>query len=119
MAKKINPRRGEIWWVNFDPRVGDEIRKTRPAVVINPDSLGVLQLRIVIPITSWTQKFEHAPWIVKLPANSRTGLDRAGGADTFQVKSLSVERFTQKKGVVSAEELETLTAGVAMCIGYC
>jgi mRNA interferase MazF len=45
--------KGEIWLVNLDPTIGDEIRKLRPAVVVNCDALGVLALRVVVPITGW------------------------------------------------------------------
>ncbi len=39
------PRRGEVWMVDFDPAVGAEIRKLRPAVVISVDAVGRLPLR--------------------------------------------------------------------------
>jgi mRNA interferase MazF len=48
------PKRGEVWTVRFDPAVGAEIQKVRPAVVIGVDSVGRLPLKIVVPITDWT-----------------------------------------------------------------
>lgn len=47
------PNRGEVWWIQFDPSVGSEQRKTRPAVVMNVPAVGKLPLRIVVPITEW------------------------------------------------------------------
>lgn len=47
------PRRGEVWMVDFDPAVGAEIRKLRPAVVISVDAVGRLPLRLVAPGTDW------------------------------------------------------------------
>jgi mRNA interferase MazF len=48
-----SPRRGEVWLVTFDPFVGGEIQKTRPAVVISNDSANALLNRVqVIPISS-------------------------------------------------------------------
>jgi mRNA interferase MazF len=45
-------RRGEVWWVDFDPAVGGEIRKTRPAVVISSDIANVALKRVqVVPLT--------------------------------------------------------------------
>ena len=38
-------KRGEVWQINLDPTVGSEIRKTRPAVIVNDDAVGVLPLR--------------------------------------------------------------------------
>jgi len=44
-------RSGEVWLVNFNPSVGDEITKTRPAIVIDPDDIAGLNLRVIVPLT--------------------------------------------------------------------
>ena len=49
-------KRGEIWLINLDPTIGAEIRKTRPAIIINDDALGKLPLKIIIPLTDWKEK---------------------------------------------------------------
>ncbi len=51
------PKRGEIWLVNFDPTVGAEIKKVRPAVVISSDSVGKLPIKLIAPITDWKTYF--------------------------------------------------------------
>lgn len=48
-----NPKRGEVWRVNFDPTIGTEIKKTRPAVVISSDAVGKLPIKLVAPIIDW------------------------------------------------------------------
>ena len=53
MATAVTPKRGEVWAVNFDPAVGAEIGKARPAVVIGVESIGRLPLQLVVPITDW------------------------------------------------------------------
>lgn len=46
-------KRGEVWWVEFDPSVGSEIRKTRPAVIVSNNSANRNLARvIVVPLTS-------------------------------------------------------------------
>ena len=50
MATVPTPKRGEVWLVRFDPSAGAEIRKVRPAVVVNLDAIGHLLLRIVVPV---------------------------------------------------------------------
>ena len=61
MATAPRPQRGEIWTVRFDPSVGAEIRKSRPAVVCSVDSIGRLPLRVVVPLTDWQPSFERLP----------------------------------------------------------
>jgi mRNA interferase MazF len=61
-----NPLRGEIWRVQFNPTRGDEIQKTRPAVVISADGLQGLRLRLVMSITSWKPSFSRIPWIIQI-----------------------------------------------------
>jgi mRNA interferase MazF len=47
------PKRREIWLVNFDPAVGAEIRKTRPAIVVSSDAVGRLPIKLIAPLTDW------------------------------------------------------------------
>jgi mRNA interferase MazF len=60
--------------VDFDPAVGDEMRKVRPAVVVSSDLLGKLQLKLVVPLTSWQPKFADKIWMVQVTATNANGL---------------------------------------------
>ena len=111
------PARGEVWWIAFDPGVGSELRKIRPAVVLNIASVGKLPLRIVVPITEWHAKWAEVPWIVPLQRSEQNGLAKDSAADCFQVKSLSLERFQSKMGALKPSEVEEIAAGVALCVG--
>ncbi len=44
-------QRGEVWLINLDPTVGAEITKTRPAVIVDDDAIGVLPLKVIVPVT--------------------------------------------------------------------
>lgn len=111
------PVRGEIWRIRFDPTQGAEIGKTRPAAVVNVPSVGRLPLRIVVPITGWDAKWATVPWLIYLKSTTRNGLDKDSAADCFQVKSLSLTRFVSRVGVLTADEVDQISAAVSICVG--
>ena len=118
MTSTTPPCRGEIWIVSFDPTLGAEITKDRPAVVVNVPEVGKLPLHIVVPVTEWDARYAALPWHTKLEPSALNGLSKDSSADSFQVKSVSVIRFKSRVGEVSSEELENIIAGIALCVGY-
>lgn len=110
--------RGQIWDVNFDPQIGAEIAKIRPAVVLSIPDVGRLPLRIVVPVTTGSLRLGAASWIVQIAANRENGLSHDSYADAFQVKSISLDRFVRRRGRVAATDLDALAAAVALCVGY-
>jgi mRNA interferase MazF len=91
-------KRSEVWLLNLDPTVGAEIRKTRPAVIVNDDGLGVLPLRVIVPITDWKDRYAVAGWMVQINPDGFNNLTKPSGADCFQVRSVSQDRFIRKLG---------------------
>jgi mRNA interferase MazF len=53
--------RGQILLYGADPTVGDEIGKTRPCVIVSNDEIGVLRLKVIVPITGWNDVFAKIP----------------------------------------------------------
>lgn len=97
---------GEIWLVNFSPNVGAEIGKIRVAVIVSNDVVGVLPLKVVVPITEPLKKIQN--WHLPLVPNKVNGLDKKCVADCFQVKSVSKERFVRKIGELNEDEIAAL-----------
>jgi mRNA interferase MazF len=117
MAKAPRPQRGEVWTIQFDPSIGAEIRKLRPAIVANLDSIGRLPLRIVVPLTDWQPSFQQLPWFVPISSSSSNGLIKDSGADAFQVKSISEGRFVRRIGKVTDAQMEAIASAIALCVG--
>jgi hypothetical protein len=69
-----SPKRGEIWLVNFDPTIGAEIKKTRPAVVVSSDAVGRLPIKLVAPLTDWKTYYAANIWHVRIDPDSVNGL---------------------------------------------
>ena len=113
-----DPVRGEIWLVQFDPQRGREIGKTRPALVISASSVGRLPLRIVVPVTDWKPNYAGYPWFAYLAPTKHHGLSKDSGADAFQVKSVSLQRFVKKLGSVGRDILDEVAAAIALCVDY-
>ncbi len=114
----INPKRGEIWLVDLNPTRGQEIQKTRPVVIISAELFSPIPLRIIIPITSWQEKFSDRPFMVKIEANSDNQLDSDSAGNVLQIRSLSTERFIKKLGQVSKETLQELLSCLIVCVDY-
>lgn len=110
--------RGEVWLVAFDPAVGQEIRKTRPAVIVSSDAAGVLSLRVVVPITGWQAEFSGAPWLVPLEPSTENGLSKRSAADTFQVKSVSTRRLAKRLGVLADQDLQAVIRALGIVIEH-
>jgi len=109
-------KRGEIWLINLDPTVGAEIRKTRPAVIVNSDALGKLPLSVIVPITDWKEHYSIAPWMVLVKPTTAYGLSKQSSADCFQVRSVSQTRFVKKLGMLQQEQMRQLVAGLSIVL---
>ena len=82
------PQRGEIWLVNFDPTVGTEIQKTRPAVVVSSDAVGRLPIKLVAPLTDWKEYFAPNIWHVRIDPDPTNGLTKVSAVDTLQLRGM-------------------------------
>lgn len=118
MSKKIEPQRGEVWYFRPGYTVGSEIQKPRPAVIVNEEFMGRTNSSIIVPITGWKHRYEEFPWIIFLRSTKKNGLDKDSGVDASQVKSISIDRFNQKIGIITLEQLYDISAAIALCIGY-
>ncbi|MCD6008511.1 type II toxin-antitoxin system PemK/MazF family toxin [Halomonas sp. IOP_31] len=70
-------RRGDVFWVNLDPTLGSEIRKTRPALVVSPDDMNAALPRVIVaPITSKGQPLGCRPELTFQGKRARILLDQ-------------------------------------------
>lgn len=55
-------KRGEVYWVNLDPTVGTQIKKTRPCLIVSPDDLNTILPRVIVaPLISKGQTLGCRP----------------------------------------------------------
>lgn len=83
-------RRGEVWWVEFDPAVGSEIRKTRPAVIVSNDTANRYMPRVqVIPLTSNVDRIYPSETVVTLTGQkNKVMADQIMTADKLRLKDM-------------------------------
>jgi mRNA interferase MazF len=93
------------------------MRKVRPAVVVNVPGIGRLPLHIVVPLTDWKPHYANASWFVFIPVSPLNGLSKDSGADAFQVKSLSENRFVQRLGTTTNQQVDDIATAIALCVG--
>lgn len=105
-------KQSEIWLIDLDPTKGAEIQKQRPAVIVNDDRLGKLPLKVIIPITDWKDRYDIAPWMVRIEPNNSNGLTKISSADCFQIRSVSQERLIKKLGSIDKNILEEIKEAV-------
>ena len=105
-AAKTTVRRGDIWWVNLDPTIGNEIRKTRPAVVITADALNRARRTVVIVPLS-TGPAPRPPIVVATPS---AGPNSVAVCD--QLRAVDKRRLTHNSGRLSTADLRLIEEGV-------
>jgi mRNA interferase MazF len=96
----MNIKQSEIWLVNLNPTLGDEINKVRPCLVVNDNSIGKLNSRTVVPITGWNDIYKSVPWMIEITPTKKNGLDKQSSIDTFQIRNLPSKRFVKRLGTV-------------------
>lgn len=110
------PRRGDIYLVHFDPTVGHEIQKTRPAVVIQNDiSNQYSQITIVAAISS---QFSDPPFpreVVIEPTAS--GLLKRSAVILNQIRSVDRQRLGKKIGHLSDQSMQRVDEAIKISLG--
>ena len=103
-------RRGEVWWVNFDPSEGVEIKKCRPAVILTVDALNQARGTVVVVPLS-TSARPRPPIVVPLPS---AGGESAAVCD--QLCAADKSRFIKKAGMLSSADLAALSKAVGIIL---
>lgn len=104
-------RRGEVWWIDFDPSIGGEIQKLRPAVIISNNSTNRMLNRVqVVPISSQTSRLFVADALITVNGQSRKALGD-------QLTTVSKLRVGNQIGVLSATDLAEVERVIKLQLG--
>jgi mRNA interferase MazF len=118
MARKptvTHPRRGEIYLVNFDPTIGAEIRKTRPAIVLQNDIANRHSpITIVAAITSQFEDLYPTEVLIKAPEG---GVSVDSVALLNQIRSIDKHRLAKRLGIVKPETMVLVERAMQISLG--
>jgi mRNA interferase MazF len=104
-------KRGDVWWVEFDPAIGSEIAKRRPAIIVSNDSANRnLNRVVVVPLTSTTSKVYPGEALVSIgKTQSKAMADQIMAADKSRLKD--------KLSAVSKGDLELVEDAIRVHLG--
>ena len=94
------------------------MNKVRRVVVLSGDSFGVLALKLVAPVTTFTAAKAGKMWLVPVNPSAANGLETESVVDALQVRGLSTKRFKRRVGRLSDEDMVEVTTAVALVIEY-
>ncbi|MFH1951093.1 MAG: type II toxin-antitoxin system PemK/MazF family toxin [Pseudomonadota bacterium] len=101
-------KRCEVWWINFDPSVGGEIRKKRPAVIVSNNAANQFLNRVqVVPLTGSVGKLYPSETYVTLRGKKTKAM-------TDQLTTVSKKRLINQAGTVSKTEMEGIERAIIL-----
>ena len=119
LVSLIIPKRGEIYLVNFDPATGAEIKKTRPALILQNDIANrYSSVTIVAAITSFSNKDDKTYPTEVFIDGSEGGLDNDSIVLLNQIRTIDKQRLMKKLGVLKEKTMTQINKAVQTSLGF-
>ena len=111
-----SPRRGEVYLVSFDPTVGSEIQRTRPALILQNDIANRHSpITIVAAITSQFEDPLYPTEVLITPPEG--GLTTPSVVLLNQIRSIDRQRLVRRLGRVTVATMERVNRAIQLSLG--
>lgn len=118
LISSVIPKRGEIYLVNFDPAIGAEIKKTRPALILQNDIANrYSSVTIVAAITSFSDKDGKTYPTEVFIADSESRLNNNSVALLNQIRTIDKRRLVKKLGVLKEKTMVQIDKAIQISLG--
>lgn len=98
----------DIFLVDLNPTKGAEMQKTRPCIIVSNNDIGILPLKVIVPIIGYKDIHKGKSWLVIIEPNEANGLSKISTADALNIRSVSNERIIKKIGSVDESTYQEL-----------
>ncbi|MGH2773121.1 MAG: type II toxin-antitoxin system PemK/MazF family toxin [Actinomycetota bacterium] len=103
--------RGDVYWINFEPALGGEIRKRRPAVIVSNNAANKVANRIqVVPLSTNVRRI--GSWEARVSAAGRSHKAMAD-----QIRTIARERVLDKYGSISGKDMAAVERAIKVQLG--
>ena len=93
----------DIYLVDLNPTKGAETKKARPCIIVSNDDVGILPLKVIVPLIGYKDLHSNKSWLIPIKPTSKNGLAKTLTADALNIRSVSDTRIIKKIGVLDAD----------------
>jgi mRNA interferase MazF len=108
----------DIFLVDLNPTKGAETRKARPCIIVSNDDIGILPLKVVVPLIGYKDTHEGKSWLAPIDPTDRNGLAKKSTADALNIRSVSDTRILKKMGTIDDETYRMLREAMRVVLCF-
>ena len=106
----------DIYLVDLNPTKGAETKKARPCIIVSNDDVGILPLKVIIPLIGHKNIHNNKSWLVPIEATTKNGLAKTSTADALNIRSVSDTRIIKKIGTIDDDTYARLIGAMKIVL---